>query len=327
MLYNHIMPPESPYKRLRNWLLVAPLMALVALLVYWAATQGSAPETQQILALSPLPTLSIPNWTPIAPFAQVDPAIVAYLQYGQPSYGVVPLEVLGANVPPVGAYLPRSGNMQFTLGSPTPPPLTLPTALPTTTLIPVFQPTATIPPSYTPRPTPLPGTDAPTDAPTLTPTQTEAPTATSELVATVLAFAATISPAAPPSLNTECAPLGLPVEGLLTQRFHGQHPGIDLASPLGNIVLATQSGFVDWADWNTFGYGNLVIIKSGRFITYYGHNTSFNVQKGDFVTRGTVIAFSGSTGHSSGPHVHYETRIDDVPVDPLTFEARGFQSC
>lgn len=314
------MPPESPYQRLRNWLLVAPLMALVALLVYWAATQGDSPETQQVLALSPLPTLSTPNWTPVAPFAQVDPAIVAYLQYGQPSYGVVPLEVLGANVPPVGAYLPRSGNMQFALTSPTAPPIS-PTAAPTTTLIPVFQPTATLPPTRTPLPTPLPGTDVPT----LEPSATVTPT--SELVATVLAFAATISPAAPPSFDTECAPLGLPVEGLLTQRFHGRHPGIDLASPLGNIVLATQSGFVDWADWNTFGYGNLVIIKSGRFITYYAHNTSFNIQKGDFVTRGTVIAFSGSTGFSSGPHVHYETRIDDVPVDPLTFEARGFQSC
>lgn len=320
------MLPESPYKRLRNWLLIAPLMALVALLVYWAATQGNSGETHQILALSPPPTLSTPNWTPVAPFAQVDPAIVAYLLYGQPSYGVVPLEVLGADVPPVGAYLPRSGNMQFALSSP-PPFATPPTVAPTTTLIAVFQPTATVPPTRTPRPTPLPGTDVPTDAPTLTATPTEAPTATSELVATVLAFAATLSPAAPPAPDTECAPLGLPVAGMLTQRFHGRHPGIDLASPLGNIVLATQSGFIDWADWNTYGYGNLVIIKSGRFITYYAHNTSFNVQKGDFVTRGTIIAFSGSTGFSSGPHVHYETRIDDVPVDPLTFEARGYLPC
>ena len=75
------------------------------------------------------------------------------------------------------------------------------------------------------------------------------------------------------------------------------------------------------------GYGNLVVIHSGHFITYYGHNTSFNVKKGDFVNKGAVIAFSGSTGHSSGPHVHYETRINDVTVDPLTFEARGYHSC
>ena len=49
------------------------------------------------------------------------------------------------------------------------------------------------------------------------------------------------------------------------------------------------------------------------------------VKKGDFVNKGAVIAYSGSTGHSSGPHVHYETRINDVTVDPLTFEARGYR--
>src|SRR5262249_47853807 len=102
---------------------------------------------------------------------------------------------------------------------------------------------------------------------------------------------------------------------------------IDIGVPLGTPVLATQSGQVTFADWSPVGYGNLVIIQNGNFITYYAHNTSFNVIIGQTVRKGSVIAFSGSTGNSSGPHVHYETRIDDVPVDPLTFESRGYPSC
>ena len=127
--------------------------------------------------------------------------------------------------------------------------------------------------------------------------------------------------------GTECAPSGLPVAGLLTQRFYIGHIGIDLSVPTGTPVRATHSGYVDWAEWNIYGYGNLVVIHSDHFITYYGHNSTFSVKKGQFVQKGDVIAFSGSTGHSSGPHVHYETRINDVTVDPLTFEKRGYKSC
>jgi murein DD-endopeptidase MepM/ murein hydrolase activator NlpD len=113
----------------------------------------------------------------------------------------------------------------------------------------------------------------------------------------------------------------------LTQSFSIYHSGIDIGVPLGTPVLATMSGQVTFADWSPVGYGYLVIIQSGSFITYYGHNTSFNVTSGQTVRKGSVISFSGSTGNSSGPHVHYETRIDDVPVDPQTFESRGYPSC
>jgi murein DD-endopeptidase MepM/ murein hydrolase activator NlpD len=147
-------------------------------------------------------------------------------------------------------------------------------------------------------------------------------------VATVLAFAANVTPASLPFAGAECAPAGLPVEGsFLSQSFTGYHSGIDLVVPSLTAVHATQTGVVVWADWNVFGYGNLVIVQSGRFITYYAHNTSFNVAKGDVIAKGAIVSFSGSTGHSSGPHVHYETRIDDIPVDPLTFESRGFPTC
>ncbi|MBN1562907.1 MAG: M23 family metallopeptidase, partial [Anaerolineae bacterium] len=63
------------------------------------------------------------------------------------------------------------------------------------------------------------------------------------------------------------------------------------------------------------------------FITYYAHLTEFNVVEGQIVGRGSLIGWTGSTGNSTGPHVHYEIRINDTPVDPLTFEARGYPSC
>lgn len=124
-----------------------------------------------------------------------------------------------------------------------------------------------------------------------------------------------------------CAPAGLPVSGVLTQRFHAYHSGIDIGVPLGTPVYATHSGEVIFAGWSTYGYGYLVILQNGSFITYYAHLSNFNVQGGDQVGAGSLIAWSGSTGNSTGPHVHYETRIDDVPVDPLTFEDRGFGTC
>lgn len=125
----------------------------------------------------------------------------------------------------------------------------------------------------------------------------------------------------------DCAPSNLPVEGILTQRFHRYHSGIDLGVPSNTPVIATHSGQVIFADWSDIGYGYLVIIQNQRFITYYAHNTSFNVASGDQVGQGSIIAWSGSTGNSTGPHVHYETRINDVPVDPLTFEGRGYPNC
>jgi murein DD-endopeptidase MepM/ murein hydrolase activator NlpD len=75
------------------------------------------------------------------------------------------------------------------------------------------------------------------------------------------------------------------------------------------------------------GYGNLVIVQNGPFITYYAHQSTLNVRAGEFVVQGSVIGWSGNTGNSSGPHLHYETRINDVPVDPLTFENRRFPGC
>ncbi len=125
----------------------------------------------------------------------------------------------------------------------------------------------------------------------------------------------------------DCIPRGTPVNGILSQRFSRYHTGIDLVVPLDTPVLATQSGQVIFAGWRKDGYGNLVIIQNGQFITYYAHNSRLNVTAGQVVHVGDVITQSGSTGWSSGPHVHYEIRINDNPVDPLTFDPQQYQSC
>jgi len=124
-----------------------------------------------------------------------------------------------------------------------------------------------------------------------------------------------------------CAPAGLPVSGVLTQRYHAYHTGIDIGVPLGSPVVATHSATVLFAGWSAYGYGYLVILQNGAYITYYAHLTNFNVKGGDLVGAGSVIGWSGSTGNSTGPHLHYETRIDDIPVDPLTFERRDLSAC
>jgi murein DD-endopeptidase MepM/ murein hydrolase activator NlpD len=98
------------------------------------------------------------------------------------------------------------------------------------------------------------------------------------------------------------------------------HPGIDLAAPYGTPVYATADGTVLRAGWNSGGYGNLVEIDHGRgIVTRYGHMSKVLVNAGDRVTRGEQIGEVGSTGRSTGNHLHYEVRIDDQPVNPIPF--------
>ncbi len=98
------------------------------------------------------------------------------------------------------------------------------------------------------------------------------------------------------------------------------HPGIDLAAPYGTPVHATAEGTVIRAGWNSGGYGNMVEIDHGRgIITRYGHMSKVLVSEGEHVTRGEEIGRVGSTGRSTGNHLHYEVRIDNSPVNPIPF--------
>lgn len=130
-----------------------------------------------------------------------------------------------------------------------------------------------------------------------------------------------------PYAGDGCAPRGLPAGGVFTQYFHAWHSGVDYGIPVGTPLLATHSGEVIFAGWSEIGYGKLVIVQNGAFITYYAHLDSFKVATGQRIGAGSVVGWSGNTGNSSGPHVHYEVRVNDIPVDPFTFENLGHPSC
>ena len=111
--------------------------------------------------------------------------------------------------------------------------------------------------------------------------------------------------------------------GVRSDPFHAgaaMHPGIDLAGSYGTPIYATADGTVLRAGWNSGGYGNLVEVDHGRGITTrYGHMSAILVSPGDHVTRGQQIGRMGSTGRSTGNHLHYEVRIDGRAVNPIPF--------
>ncbi len=110
--------------------------------------------------------------------------------------------------------------------------------------------------------------------------------------------------------------------GVRSDPFRGaaaMHAGIDLAGPMGTPVYATADGVVDRAEWSG-GYGNMVEIDHGKGLqTRFGHLSRILVHDGQKVTRGTLIALMGSTGRSTGSHLHYEVRIDGRAVNPIPF--------
>ena len=126
-------------------------------------------------------------------------------------------------------------------------------------------------------------------------------------------------------------PLGYPVYGRITSHigwrknpFGGGyefHSGIDIEAPQGSKVLATADGVVEFAGW--YGdYGKTVIIRHpSGYLTLYGHLSQIDVKEGQKVKAGDVVGRVGSTGRSTGPHLHYEVIKDNKPVDPSKFLA------
>ncbi|GAA3996198.1 M23 family metallopeptidase [Sphingomonas humi] len=103
-------------------------------------------------------------------------------------------------------------------------------------------------------------------------------------------------------------------------RGAAMHAGIDLAGPYGTPIYATADGTVLDAGFNNGGYGNLIKLDHGRGIeTRYGHLSAIGVRAGDRVKRGQLIGRMGSTGRSTGSHLHYEVRIDGRAVNPIPF--------
>ena len=120
-----------------------------------------------------------------------------------------------------------------------------------------------------------------------------------------------------------------PARGWFTSRFGYRidpfsskaimHAGLDIAGPPGTPVYAPADGVVSYVGFEE-GYGKLVSIDHGYgVVTRYGHNSRIFVELGQKIKRRDVISAVGSTGHSTGPHVHYEVRIHGVPVDPINY--------
>ena len=96
------------------------------------------------------------------------------------------------------------------------------------------------------------------------------------------------------------------------------HTGIDLAGPMGTPIYAAGGGIVATASPGNTGYGNhIVIALDGHMLTLYGHLEAMLVKPGDSVAKGQLIGLMGSTGNSTGPHLHFEVRIENVPVNPM----------
>ena len=117
--------------------------------------------------------------------------------------------------------------------------------------------------------------------------------------------------------------------GVRSDPFRGRaamHAGIDLAGPIGTPIYATADGIVGRSEYNNGGYGNLVEINHGPGIqTRYGHLSQRIAQPGQRVRRGQLIGLMGSTGRSTGSHLHYEVRIDGRAVNPHPLHAAGEQ--
>ena len=111
--------------------------------------------------------------------------------------------------------------------------------------------------------------------------------------------------------------------GVRSDPFRGtraMHAGIDLAGPVGTPIYATADGVVGRSEYHNGGYGNLVELEHGRGIqTRYGHLSKLLVSPGQRVKRGDKIGLMGSTGRSTGSHLHYEVRLDGKAVNPVPF--------
>ncbi|MCD8175060.1 MAG: M23 family metallopeptidase, partial [Phascolarctobacterium sp.] len=101
-----------------------------------------------------------------------------------------------------------------------------------------------------------------------------------------------------------------------TTRYHS---GMDIAVNYGTPIMAADGGTVVYSGW-LGGYGNAVMIDhGGGLVTVYGHNQSIAVREGQYVNKGQVIAYAGSTGWSTGPHCHFEVRLNGDVTEPLNY--------
>jgi murein DD-endopeptidase MepM/ murein hydrolase activator NlpD len=190
------------------------------------------------------------------------------------------------------AAVPAGSSALQTVARPTP---TSPPARRTASPAPASQPTAAAR-AANPTATPTPRPPAPTSRP--------APPA----------------PARSAPVATIPGGFSWPLQGTLTQTFGNGHTGVDIADPTGTAVRAVAPGIVTVAAKATTGYGWRIVVDHGNgYSSLYAHLSAFNVAAGASVARGQVIGAVGQTGLATGPHLHFEVRVNGQPSDPLKF--------
>ena len=129
------------------------------------------------------------------------------------------------------------------------------------------------------------------------------------------------APIPPPSIERESLGFIWPSSSRrITQYFRWRHPGIDIGLPAGNPIYASADGKVELAGWNRGGYGFMILINHRNGIkTRYAHASRLLVAPGEEVVKGQVIGLIGSTGRSSGPHLHFEVIVNGIRSNPLLY--------
>ncbi len=111
-----------------------------------------------------------------------------------------------------------------------------------------------------------------------------------------------------------------PTSGRISQGYWYAHRAIDIANAVGTAILASDAGYISFARWTDVGYGYLVVVDHANgYQTYYAHLSNIFVMEGEVVTAGQVIGALGSTGNSTGPHLHFEVRYNGYPTNPWLY--------
>lgn len=106
----------------------------------------------------------------------------------------------------------------------------------------------------------------------------------------------------------------------MTQNYRYGHRAIDVALPEGSAAVASDTRTVTFAGWNIYGYSNLIVVNHGNgYETFYAHLSGINVVPGQVAYQGNVIGATGNTGRSSGPHIHFEVRLNGNQDNPCWY--------
>jgi murein DD-endopeptidase MepM/ murein hydrolase activator NlpD len=293
-----------------------------------------------LLALSPAGPLQLGN-LPLgpAPFRLAHAEAAPPLLYRSAEVTPTPSAAVTASATVVGAQVGRTVNQSPTAPSPTPTSASILTSVTrsmftsvtrsTTSQTPATaMPTQTATASPTPSPTATPtATASPTPSPTATSTATPNPYVNDRLTdITRVPGWQTINWAAYIPYPVATAVPGvtgagqfiMPTTGFISTQYSSSHLAIDIAGPEGSAVMAADTGTVVFAGLDYGGFGYAVEIDHGNgYVSAYGHNSVIKVAVGQIVRRGDLIAYRGSTGHSTGPHVHFAIHQNGRAIDPF----------